>query len=127
MRVLTVHKRNDSRLLTNRSYQALTDSHSRDIGDYDALVIVQSANFREGELLLYERLQMAPMLLERYAKDGSEKSRRQMLAMSQSDPEVCIIGSIVSLLPFIAHCLIALHGRFLPKSLVFSLSKRVGC
>lgn len=68
--------------------KALTDSHSKDIGDHDALVIVQTAGFREGELLLYERLQMTPMLLERYAKDGSEKSRRQMLAMSQSEPEV---------------------------------------
>lgn len=68
--------------------QALTDSHCRDIGDYDALVIVQLAGFQEGELLLYERLQMTPMLLERYAKDGSEKSRRQMLALCQSDPEV---------------------------------------
>ena len=37
---------------------------------------------------MYERLQMTPMLLERYAADGSEKSRRQMLAMSQSDPEI---------------------------------------
>lgn len=70
------------------SMQALTDSHCRDIGDYDALVIVQQAGFEEGELLLYERLQVNQMLLERYAKDGSEKSRRQMLAMSQSDSEV---------------------------------------
>lgn len=68
--------------------QALTDSHCREIGDYDALVIVQLAGFSEGELLLFERLQMTPMLLERYAKDGSEKARRQMLALSQSDPEV---------------------------------------
>jgi vacuolar protein sorting-associated protein 11 len=66
----------------------LTDSHSRDIGDYDALVIVQLAGFEEGELLLYERLQMTPLLLERYAQDGSEKSRRQMLAMCQTDPEI---------------------------------------
>jgi len=68
--------------------QALTDSHCREIGDYDALVIVQLAGFQDGELLLYERLQMVPMLLERYAEEGSEKSRRQMLAMSQSEPEV---------------------------------------
>jgi len=68
--------------------QALTDSHSSEIGDYDALVLVQAAGFEDGELLLYERLQMTPMLLERYAKDGSEKSRRQMLAMSKTDPEV---------------------------------------
>jgi vacuolar protein sorting-associated protein 11 len=38
--------------------------------------------------LLYERLQMTPMLLEQYAADGSEKSRRRMLAMCQTDPEV---------------------------------------
>jgi hypothetical protein len=78
---------------------ALTDSHSREIGDYDALVIVQQAGFEEGELLLYERLQMTPMLLERYAKDGSEKSRRQMLAMCQADPEVLadVLGNFVSI------------------------------
>lgn len=52
------------------------------------MVIVQLANFEEGELLLYERLQMTPILLERYAKDGSEKARRQMLAMCQTDPEI---------------------------------------
>jgi hypothetical protein len=51
-------------------------------------VIVQQAGFEEGELLLYERLQMTPLLLERYAKDGSEKARRQMLALCQSDAEV---------------------------------------
>ena len=79
--------------------QALTDSHCRDIGDYDALVIVQQAGFEEGELLLYERLQMTPMLLERYAKDGSEKSRRQMLAMCKTDPEVLadVLGHLVSI------------------------------
>ena len=79
--------------------QSLTDSHCRDIGDYDALVIVQLAGFAEGELLLYERLQMTPMLLERYAKDGSEKSRRQMLAICQTDPEVLadVLGHFVEL------------------------------
>ena len=78
---------------------ALTDSHSRDIGDYDALVIVQLAGFEEGELLLYERLQMGPMLLSRYAKDGSEKARRQMLAMCQTDPEVSadVLGYFVNM------------------------------
>jgi hypothetical protein len=49
---------------------------------------VQLAGFEEGELLLYERLQMTPMLLERYAADGGEKARRRMLAMCQTDPEV---------------------------------------
>lgn len=77
----------------------MTDSHCRDIGDYDALVIVQLSGFEEGELLLYERLQMTPMLLERYAKDGSEKSRRQMLAICQTDPEVLadVLGHFVAL------------------------------
>ena len=79
--------------------QSLTDSHCREIGDYDALVIVQLAGFAEGELLLYERLQMTPMLLERYAKDGSEKARRQMLAICQTDPEVLadVLGHFVEL------------------------------
>jgi len=78
---------------------ALTDSHSREIGDYDALVIVQLAGFEEGELLLYERLHMGPMLLSRYAKDGSEKARRQMLAMCQTDPEVLadVLGYFVNM------------------------------
>ena len=79
--------------------QSLTDCHSSDIGDYDALVIVQLAGFDEGELLLYERLQMGPMLLARYAKDGTDKARRQMLAMCQSDPEVLadVLGHFVGM------------------------------
>eukprot|EP00537_Pseudo-nitzschia_pungens_P000355 CAMPEP_0172358684 /NCGR_PEP_ID=MMETSP1060-20121228/2976_1 /TAXON_ID=37318 /ORGANISM="Pseudo-nitzschia pungens, Strain cf. cingulata" /LENGTH=1206 /DNA_ID=CAMNT_0013080003 /DNA_START=173 /DNA_END=3793 /DNA_ORIENTATION=- len=78
---------------------ALTDSHCREIGDYDALVIVQLAGFEEGELLLYERLQMGPMLLSRYAKDGSVKARRQMLAMCQNDPEISadVLGYFVNM------------------------------
>lgn len=77
----------------------MTDSHCREIGDYDALVIVQRAGFSEGELLLYERLQMGPMLLERYSQEGGEKSRRQMLAMCQSDPEILadVLGHFVSI------------------------------
>lgn len=77
----------------------MTDSHCRDIGDYDALVIVQQAGFEEGELLLYERLQMTPMLLERYANEGSEKSRRQMIAMCKADPEILadVLGHLVSI------------------------------
>jgi hypothetical protein len=60
---------------------------------------VQLAGFEEGELLLYERLQMGPMLLSRYAKDGSEKARRQMLAMCQSDPEILadVLGHFVAM------------------------------
>jgi vacuolar protein sorting-associated protein 11 len=78
---------------------ALTDSHCQEIGDYDALVIVQLAGYEEGELLLYERLQMTPVLLERYAKDGSEKARRQMLALAQSDPEILadVLGHFVAI------------------------------
>eukprot|EP00934_Nitzschia_sp_Nitz4_P006160 Nitzschia sp. Nitz4//scaffold35_size145790//53677//57308//NITZ4_003021-RA/size145790-augustus-gene-0.134-mRNA-1//-1//CDS//3329549097//6150//frame0 len=87
------------KLRRKEAIAALTDSHSRDIGDYDALVIVQLAGFEEGELLLYERLQMGPMLLSRYAKDGSEKARRQMLAMCQSDPEILadVLGHFVAM------------------------------
>ncbi|GKY93272.1 hypothetical protein MPSEU_000294700 [Mayamaea pseudoterrestris] len=78
---------------------ALTDSHCGEIGEYDALVLVQLSGFKDGELLLYERLQMTPMLLERYAKDGSEKSRRALLAMSRTDPEVLadVLGHFVNL------------------------------
>ena len=62
-------------------------------------MIVQIAGFEEGELLLYERLQMGPMLLSRYAKDGSEKARRQMLAMCQNDPEILadVLGHFVNM------------------------------
>ncbi len=60
---------------------------------------MQLAGFEEGELLLYERLQMGPMLLSRYAKDGTEKARRQMLAMCQSDPEILadVLGHLVAM------------------------------
>lgn len=87
------------KLRRKEAIAALTDSHHRDIGDYDALVIVELAGFEEGELLLYERLQMGPMLLSRYAKDGSEKARRQMLAMCQSDPELLadVLGYFVNM------------------------------
>lgn len=98
--------------------KALTDSHAREIGDYDALVIVQLAGFDEGELLLYERLQMGPMLLTRYAKEGTEKARRQMLAMCQSDPEVLadVLGQFVGMVSDLpvavsiafTHCLLAI-------------------
>ncbi len=58
------------------------------MGDYEALVIVQSAGFTDGEMLLYERLNMVPMLLEEYARNGGERARRQMLAMCEHDPEL---------------------------------------
>ena len=63
--------------------------HVDDMGDYEALVLCQTAGFTEGEIILYERLNMVPMLLEEYAKSGTARSRRQMLAMcEQHDPEI---------------------------------------
>ncbi|VEU41179.1 unnamed protein product [Pseudo-nitzschia multistriata] len=87
------------RMRRKEAIAALTDSHSREIGDYDALVIVQLAGFEDGELLLYERLQMGPMLLSRYAKDGGVKARRQMLAMCRNDPEISadVLGYFVNM------------------------------
>ena len=42
---------------------------------------------------------MAPTLLARYAEDGSQKARRQMLAMGQSDPELLadVLGHLVKM------------------------------
>jgi len=59
-----------------------------DIGDYEALVIVEEQNFDEGIIMMYEKLQMTHLLLEKYAEDGSYKARRKMLAMCRSDPEL---------------------------------------
>lgn len=72
--------------------QMLSEKHHvGDIGDYEALVIVQSAGFTEGEVLLYERLNMIPMLLEKYARSGTDRARRQMLALcEQHDVEILI-------------------------------------
>lgn len=59
------------------------------MGDYETLVIAQAAGFSEGVLLLYERLNMVPMLLEQYARSGTDRARRQMLAMCEHrDPEI---------------------------------------
>ena len=59
------------------------------MGDYETLVIVQAAGFSEGILLLYERLNMIHMLLEQYARSGTDRARRQMLAMCEHrDPEI---------------------------------------
>lgn len=57
------------------------------------------AEFRQGEVLLYERLQMASMLVELYAKEGGERERRQMLAMCRSEPELLadVLGYFVTL------------------------------
>ncbi len=72
---------------------------SEDIGDYEALVVVQQQDFVEGMIMLYEKLQLAPMLMEKYAEDGSYKARRQMLAMCRSDPELLadVLGYFVSM------------------------------
>lgn len=65
------------------------NNHVKDMGDYEALVIVQGAGFSEGEILLYERLNMIPMLLEKYARSGTDRARRQMLALCElHDPEI---------------------------------------
>jgi vacuolar protein sorting-associated protein 11 len=87
------------KLRRKEAIAALTDSHCDELGIYDALVIVQLAGFAEGEILLYERMQMSPMLLARYAKDGTEKARRQMLAMAQTEPETLadVLGYFVSM------------------------------
>jgi len=86
----------------NRSTEALailSDPHAQNIGDYEALVIVQLAGFTDGEILLYERLQMSSMLLERYAQDGGERARRQMLATCAQDGELLadVLGYFVLL------------------------------
>jgi hypothetical protein len=64
-------------------------SHMNELGDCEALVIVQAAGFTEGVILLYERLNMIPMLLEEYSRSGTDRARRQMLAMCENrDPEI---------------------------------------
>lgn len=66
----------------------LSESGTDEMGDYEALVIVQAAGFLDGEILLYERLNMTHMLLEQYARSGNERARRNMLSMSEHDPEL---------------------------------------
>lgn len=66
----------------------LSESQADDMGDYEALVIVQAAGFRDGEILLYEKLNMTHMLLEEYARSGNERARRNMLSMCEHDPEL---------------------------------------
>ena len=72
---------------------------SEKLGDYESLVIVQQHDFVQGEILLYERLQMIPLLVEKYANEGTYKARRQMLALCRSDPEILgdVLGHFVSL------------------------------
>lgn len=66
----------------------LSDNQADDMGDYEALVIVQAAGFLDGEILLYERLNMTHMLLEHYARSGNERARRNMLSMCEHDPDL---------------------------------------
>ena len=72
---------------------------SSKLGDYEALVIVQQHNFVQGEILLYEKLQMVPLLVEKYANEGTYKARRQMLALCRSDPEILgdVLGYFVTM------------------------------
>lgn len=87
------HARNtgDLDLETARYAEAiafLTDPKNGDIGDSEALVLVDLAGFTDGQTILHERLNMVQFLMERYTKNDDEKSRRQMLALSRSDPEI---------------------------------------
>mmetsp|Transcript_27771 Transcript_27771/g.42540 ORF Transcript_27771/g.42540 Transcript_27771/m.42540 type:complete len:1320 (+) Transcript_27771:112-4071(+) len=78
----------------------LSDPYTNnDLGDYEALVIVQRENFTEGMIMLYEKLQMLSSSIEAYAKDGSYKARRQMLALCRSDPELLadVLGHFVQM------------------------------
>lgn len=77
----------------------LTDPNSGEESDYDALIIVESAEFVEGEVLLLEKLQMTSLLIDRYARDGCYKARRQMLALCKSDPELIadVLGHLVKM------------------------------
>lgn len=72
---------------------------SKELGDYEALVIVEQQDFVEGIIMLYEKLQMIPLLLEKHSQDGNYKARRQMLAMCRSDPELLadVLGHFVKM------------------------------
>lgn len=88
----TAKRTGDMRAQKLRRDEAITllseKSHVDDMGDYEALVIVQEAGFTEGKIILYERLNMVDTLMEEYAKSGTDRSRRQMLAMGETDPEI---------------------------------------
>lgn len=92
----------DTMTLRRQEVISLLSSHSAsdELGDYESLVIVQQQDFVEGIIMLYERLQMAPLLIEKYAEDGSYKARRQMLAMCRSDPELIadVLGHFVRMI-----------------------------
>ena len=92
----------NSRLKEARRSEAislLTDPNSGEESDYEALIIVESAGFVEGEVLLLEKLQMTSLLIDRYAQDGCYKARRQMLALCKSDPELIadVLGHLVKM------------------------------
>jgi hypothetical protein len=72
---------------------------SLELGDYEALVIAEQQDFVEGIIMLYEKLQMVPLLLEKYSQDGNYKARRQMLALCRSDPELLadVLGHFVTM------------------------------
>lgn len=72
----------------------LSDPQSSErLGDYESLVIVQQYHFVEGEILLYEKLQMISLLVEKYAMQRTYKARRKMLALCRSDPD--ILGEVL--------------------------------
>lgn len=88
----------DARMRKTRRDEAiamLSENHVDDMGDYEALVIVQAAKFTEGEVLLYERLNMVPMLLEEYARSGTDRARRRMLAMCERDRDPEILAEVL--------------------------------
>ncbi|KAL7550009.1 hypothetical protein ACHAWF_014291 [Thalassiosira exigua] len=90
----------------------LSESHLDDMGHYESLVIVQAAGFTDGEVLLYERLNEVPMLLEEYARSGTDVARRKMLALCErghDDPDL--------LAEVLAH-FVAMAGR---------IGEEVGC
>ena len=79
----------------------LLNNDNGDIGNDEALLICELANFQDGLILLYERLPtLSPQLiLEHYAQDGSYRARRNMLAMCRSDPELLpeVLGYFVNM------------------------------
>jgi hypothetical protein len=60
---------------------------------------------------------MGPMLLAKYAQDGSEKARRQMIAMCQNDPEnlADVLGYFVNI---VSDRLGSVSHTFMPNKLL---------
>ena len=88
-------------LCRKREALDLLNNDNGDIGNDEALLICELANFQDGLILLYERLPtLSPQLiLEHYAQDGSYRARRNMLAMCRSDPELLpeVLGYFVNM------------------------------